>query len=182
MILQARLLISTGFLIRSYQWMAKSARPLVHSGELPGNSSLVNSRCSFEMRHVIPRSIAGTYSTVRFRKDHSAREGISIDYLVMDSAPRLLLHRFQELGVPNVLITSATSWLEPSSKYHVGKTPDIVLSPKKPDLGVPRLYFKSKSDPITGRPLRVSGSGREREANLIEDSLSPSSTLGNRKE
>ena len=168
MTLQARLLIATGFLIRSYQWMAKSARPLVHSGELPGNGSLVNSRCSFEMRHVIPRSIAGTYSTVRFRKDHSAREGISIDYLVMDSAPRLLLHRFQELGVPNVLITSATSWLEPSSKYHVGKTPDIVLSPKKPDLGVSRLYFKSKSDPITGRPLHVSGSGREREPNLLK--------------
>ena len=168
MTIQARLLISTGFLIRSYQWMAKSARPMVHSGELPGNSNLVNSRCSFDMRRVVPRSIAGTYSTVRFRKDRSGQGGISIEYLVMDSAPRLLLHRFQELGVPNVLLTSATSWLEPSSKYHVGQTPDIVLSPKKPSLGVPRLYFKPRSDPITGKPIHVSGAGRERESNLLK--------------
>jgi hypothetical protein len=117
------------------------------------------------MREVVPRSILGTFSSVRHRQA-VRMDGLEIDYLVMDSTPRFLLHRLHEVGGANVLLASATSWLEPASEYHVGKRPDVVLSPRTPQLGPLRLYFQPKPHPATKKPLRFSGSGYEREDNL----------------
>jgi hypothetical protein len=162
---QIRLLIAVGFTIASYQRLAKDARPLARRGEVPEASDLVFSKVSGEMREVVPRSILGTFSSVRYRQA-AGTDGLEIDYLVMDSTPRLLLHRLHEVGGANVLLASATSWLEPASQYHVGKPPDIVLSTRTPELGPLRLYFQPKPHPGTKKPLRFSGSGYEREENL----------------
>jgi hypothetical protein len=162
---QVRLLIAVGFTIASYQRLAKDARPLARRGEVREASDLVFSKASAEMREVVPRSILGTFSSVRYHQA-AGKDGLEIDYLVMDSTPRLLLHRLHEVGGVNVLLASATSWLEPASAYHVGKPPDIVLSSRTPQLGPLRLYFQPKPHPVTKKPLRFSGSGYEREDNL----------------
>jgi hypothetical protein len=162
---QVRLLIAVGFTVASYQRLAKDARPLAYRGEIPEAGDLVFSKASIEMRVVVPRSILGTFSSVRYRQAAGMR-GLEIDYLVMDSAPRLLLHRLDRLGGVNVLLASATSWLEPASEYHINKSPDFVLSARTPQLGPVRLYFQPKPHPVTKRPLRFSGAGYDREDNL----------------
>lgn len=162
---QVRLLVAVGFTIASYQRLAKDARSLARRGEIPDAGDLVFARASSELREVVPRSILGTFSSVRYRQAVLS-DGLEIDYLVMDSTPRLLLKRLHELGATNVLLASATSWLERASEYHVDKSPDMVLSARKPQLGPVRLYFQPKPHPVTKRPLRFSGGGYEREDNL----------------
>ena len=161
-----RLLIAVGFTVASYQRLAKSARPLVRRGEIPDEveQSLL-AKSSPEMRELVPLSILGTFSAVRYRRSPD-KKGYEIDYLVMDSTPRLLMHRLHEFGRANVLLASATSWLEPSTEYHVDKKPDYVLSPHGGEIGSVQLYVAPKSHPATGVPLRFSGGGSDRDDNL----------------
>ena len=158
-----RLLITVGFTVASYQQLARSARPLAHRGEI--DSELVFARASQELRELIPRSILGTFSAVRYRKA-AEREGYEIDYLVMDTTPRLMLYRLHEIGRANVLLTSATSWLELSTEYHVAIKPDYVLAPRANEIGTVQLYLFPKRHPSTGKSLRFSGGGQDREDNL----------------
>lgn len=160
---QVRLLIVVGFTVASYQRLAKTGRPLAQRGEMP--KDLTFSKASAEMREVVPRSILGTFSAVRYRRSPD-KDGFEIDYLVMDSTPRLLLHRLHELGRANVLLASATSWLKSSTEYHVDKKPDYVLSPNVDEVGSVRLYALPKRHPSTKKPLRFSGAGADREDNL----------------
>jgi hypothetical protein len=160
---QVRLLITVGFTVASYQQLARSARPLAQRGEI--DSDLVFAKASQELRELIPRSILGTFSAMRYRKA-AERDGYEIDYLVMDTTPRLMLYRLHEVGRANVLLTSATSWLEPSTEYHVASKPDYVLAPRASEIGAVRLYLLPKRHPSTNKPLRFSGAGRDREDNL----------------
>ncbi|GBF03888.1 hypothetical protein DAERI_010060 [Deinococcus aerius] len=160
---QVRLLIAVGFTVASYQRLAKSARPLAQRGEIP--DELVFSKASTEMRELVPRSILGTFSAVRYRRAAEI-DGFQVDYLVMDSTPRLLMHRLHEVSRANVLLASATSWLEASTEYHVDKKPDYVLSPSSDQVGTVRLYALPKLHPSTKKPLRFSGGGPDREDNL----------------
>lgn len=160
---QVRLLITVGFTIASYQRLARSARPLAQRGEIP--EKFVFAKASAELREIVPRSLLGTFSGVRYRRTPE-RGGFEFDYLVMDTTPRLLPHRLHESGRVNVLLTSATSWMEPATTYHVDVRPQYVISPKTQDVGDVRLYIHSKPHPVTRRPLRFSGAGREREHNL----------------
>jgi hypothetical protein len=173
-----RLLIVVGFTVASYQRLAKFGRPLVQRGELDGDDRFF-SRASSELRSIVPRSILGTFSSVRYRKAQEA-SGLEIDYLVLDSTPRLLLYRLHEIGGAQVLLTSATSWMEPATEYHIDRVPDYVLTPRTPQLGSMRLYFQPRQDPATKKPLRFSGSGYDREANLraIVEQLTRRGTLG----
>lgn len=158
-----RLLIAVGFTVASYQRLARAARPLAQRGEI--GADLVSAKPSPDLRHVVPRSIAGTFSAVRYSRS-SDNKGYAIDYLVMDSTPRLLMYRMHELGRVNVLLTSATSWLELSPKYHVNERPAYVLSPNAAEFGTVRLYALPKQHPSTRKALRFSGAGTEREENL----------------
>lgn len=160
---RVRLLIAVGFTVASYQRLARAARPLAQRGEI--STDLISAKASPELHQVVPRSIAGTFSAVRYRRS-ADRKGFAIDYLVMDAAPRLLLHRLHELGRANVLLASATSWLEASPKYHVNERPSYVLSPNTAESGAVRLYALPKFHPSTRKPLRFSGAGAEREENL----------------
>lgn len=172
---QVRLLVVIGFVVASYQRLASTAQPLALRGEVFGDEqTLFLADVSREMREVTPRSLAGSLSAVRFRRAPEG-SGYEIDYLVMDLAPRLLLSRLHELGRANVLLASATSWLEPSSAFHVAKRPDYVLRLAPPASTAPgvapapgdlRLYVRPQRHPVTGAPLRFSGAGRDREENL----------------
>lgn len=159
-----RLLVVVGCTVASYQRLARSARPLALRGEIP--SKLVFGRASEELRTLVPRSILGTYSGVRYRRGIEGR-GFAFDYLVMDSTPRLLPYRLYERGSANVLLTSATSWLPPSPAYHVARRPDYVIMPTDPNGGAVRLYVNPKFHPVTREPLRFSGGGMERDQNLL---------------
>lgn len=158
-----RLLIAVGFTVASYQRLAKSARPLAQRGEI--SSDLVFAKASAEMREIVPRSILGTFSAVRYRRAPE-KNAFEIDYIVMESTPRLLMHRLHETGRTNVLLASATSWLEESTEFHVDKKPDYVLSPNNSEVGTVRLYALPKFHPSTKKPLRFSGGGADREDNL----------------
>ncbi len=160
---RVRLLITVGFTVAGYQRLARYARPLAHRGEI--SPELVSANASRDLLYVVPRSIAGTFSAVRYRRTPD-KVGYEIDYLVMDATPRLLMHRFHELGRANVLLTSATSWLEASPQYHVDQRPAYVLSPNTEEIGVVRLYVLPKLHPSTRKPLRFSGAGSDREDNL----------------
>jgi hypothetical protein len=159
------LLITVGFTIASYQRLAKDARPLASRGELDEARDLVFSRASTELRLSVPRSILGTFSAVRYRQGPDD-QGLEVDYLVLDSTPRLLLRRLHEIGRANVLLVSATSWLPPASEYHISTPPSFVLRSRSKKLGAVRAYVQPKLHPVTRRPLRVSGGGEEREDNL----------------
>jgi hypothetical protein len=117
------------------------------------------------MREQIPRSLLGTFSAVRYRRAPDI-DGYEIDYLVMDTTPRMLLQHLHERGRANVLLASATSWLPTSTTYHLAKKPDYILSPRRDDLGNVRLHVLTKFHPVTRQPLRFSGAGPERENNL----------------
>ena len=158
-----RLLIAVGFTVASYQRLATSARPLAQRNEIADD--LVFAKASAEMREHIPRSLLGTFSAVRYRRA-PAIDGYEIDYLVMDTTPRMLLQRLHERGRANVLLASATSWLPASTTYHLAKKPDYVLSPRRDELGSVRLYVLTKSHPVTRQPLRFSGAGPDRDNNL----------------
>ncbi len=176
-----KLLVVVGFTIASYQRLAKYARYLTLHGTLTdANHSLGLSDLSPEIRETVPRSILGTYSAVRFRRVPET-EGLEIDHLVMDCTPRMLLHRLHEIGSTNVLLTSATSYLEQSSQYHVGKSPDFLLSSRNPQMGVVHMYFQPKLDRVTKSPLRFSGGGSDRERNLrsMVEELATPGPLGN---
>jgi hypothetical protein len=158
-----RLLIAVGFTVASYQRLATSARPLAQRNEIADD--LVFSKASAEMREQIPRSLLGTFSAVRYRQAPGI-DGYEIDYLVMDTTPRMLLQHLHERGRANVLLASATSWLPTSTTYHLAKKPDYILSPRANEMGSVRLHVLTKLHPVTRQPLRFSGAGLEREDHL----------------
>lgn len=161
--LQIRLLVVVGFTIASYQRLARDGKIIAQYGEMP--NELVFSRASEELREYVPRSLLGSFSALRYRRSVKS-QGFELDYLVIDTTPRLLLHRMHEIGRTNVLLTSATSWMEASTEYHIAKKPDYVLASKQSDYGDVRLHLAPKKHPVTRKPLRFSGAGEDREENL----------------
>lgn len=158
-----RLLVTVGFAVASYQRLAQSARPLAWRGEIP--SKYIFARASEELRALVPRSVLGTYSGVRYRKSPD-RGGFEFDYLVMDTTPRLMPHRLHRYGRVNVLLTSATSWLRDSTTYHVDHPPSYVICPATDEIGDIKMYIHPKLHPVSREPLRFSGGGSDREHNL----------------
>ncbi|WP_146009523.1 hypothetical protein [Deinococcus planocerae] len=157
----ARLTVAAGFTIAAYQELVRMTRPLAHYGILP---QAVRANASADLEQFVPRNLLGTFSSVRYREKEGGR-GFDIDYLVLDTAPRLLLHRLHEEGA-NVLLTSATSWMPDSSSYHVGVPPSYVLRPKQSDQVQLTLRLLPIRHPTRDEPLRFSGAGRHRLENL----------------
>lgn len=156
----ARLTVTVGFAIAAYQELVRRTRPLANHDILP---QAVRSDASRALELFVARNMLGTFSSVRYRRK-STGPGFDIDYLVLDTVPRLLLHRLHHQGT-NVLLTSATSWMPDATAYHVGVHPDYVLRPKKQADTRLRLHFRPVQLP--GKPpLRVSGAGRYFTANL----------------
>lgn len=160
----ARLNVAVGFTIAAYQNLMRTTRPLSQYDILP---EAIGSQVSPALEGTVARNLLGTFSSVSYRPKEDG-EGYAINYLILDTAPRLLLHRLHEQGA-NVLLTSATSWMPDSTSYHINHTPEYVLKPKPdPDEDILnlRLRFQPILHPSSGVPLRYSGAGPQRTENL----------------
>lgn len=157
----ARLNVAVGFTIAAYQELVRAARPLSHYDVLP---EAVRAQVSAALEQSVPRNMLGTFSSVRYQM-RDDRGGVDISYLILGTAPRLLLRRLQEGGA-NVLLTSATSWMPDSTAYHVSVTPDYVLKPRQNDNIQLRLRFQPIKHPTRNEHLRFSGGGRQRDEHL----------------
>ncbi|WP_216328054.1 hypothetical protein [Deinococcus aestuarii] len=156
----ARLNVAVGFTIAAYQELVRAARPLSHYDILP---EAVRARVSTALEHVVARNLLGTFSSVRYQMADD-NSGVNISYLILDTAPRLLLRRLQEQGV-NVLLTSATSWMPDSTTFHVHVPPHYVLKPKENSNIQLRLRFQPIKHPNGKEYLRFSG-GKQRDEHL----------------
>lgn len=169
----ARVLVAVGFTVATYQQLTGITRPLVQAGLLPATAA--RHEPSEALQLAVPRSLLGVFSSVSFAR-LPEESGILVNYLMLDSAPRLLLHRLHERGT-NVLLASATSWLPDSPAYHVDVAPSYVLLPRQQQetrLLLRLLPLRPQGPPGAApealRPaLRFSGVGREQQlANLRE--------------
>lgn len=171
-----RLLTAASFMILAYKRIVFSARELVAQGLL--REPLTGFAVSRALQRTVPVNALGALSGVRYRFERT-RVGtqnastIRLGYLVVNGAPRMLMHRFHELQGsgepgPNVLLTSATSYLEASPAYHVAHGPHYVLSPREQehDAGESKYYFRPVYDQRTGEALRFSGAGMLGRKNL----------------
>lgn len=171
-----RLLTAVSFMILAYKRIVFSARELVAQGLL--NEPLTGFAVSRVLQRTVPVNALGALSGVRYRFEQT-RNGargartIRLGYLVVNGAPRMLMHRFHELQGssapgPNVLLTSATSYLEASPAYHVAHGPHYILSPKEREYDPEHTTysFRPVYDRRTGEALRFSGAGESARKNL----------------
>lgn len=178
-----RLLTTISFMILAYKRIVFSQRELATEEMLQQPFSTLTA--SQTLQRMVPANILGGLSGVRFTftpGTSADQRAVQISYLVMNSAPRLLMHRFHELlgsehPGPCVLLTSATSFLEASPAYHVAHGPHYVLSPKKADYDAQRsrYVFRPVRDSVSLEPLRFSGGGVGAKRNLtrmLEDLVS----------
>jgi len=157
----ARLAVAVGFSIAAYQELVRATRALAGHDIL---QQAVRAKASAELDLLVPRNLLGTFSSVLYRhKTHGT--GFDIEYLVLDSTPRLLLRRLHEEG-SHVLLTSATSWLPDASAYHVSVPPAYVLRPRQQEDTRITLKFRPVMDPLRREPLRISGTGVHMLSNL----------------
>ncbi|GAA5513048.1 hypothetical protein Dcar01_01774 [Deinococcus carri] len=155
-----RLLVAVSCLVVAFRRVAGHAQRLVTHGIVDG--SVLSNSDSAELQKHVPVNVMGLLSGVRFHMQPNG--STAIDYLMMNSAPRLLLYHLHELdgeGGPAVLLTSATSYLEQSTTYHVEVLPDYVLSPAVPDVRADLTHyaFTPVTDQRSGTPLSFSGAG-----------------------
>ncbi|MFC4454112.1 hypothetical protein [Deinococcus sonorensis] len=157
----ARLAVAVGFSIAAYQELVRATRALAGHDIL---QQAVRAKASADLDLMVPRNLLGTFSSVLYRRKAEGI-GFDIEYLVLDSTPRMLLQRLHEEGT-NVLLTSATSWLPDASAYHVNVPPSYVLRPKAQDNTRITLKFRPVTDPQRNEPVRISGTGVHMNANL----------------
>lgn len=171
-----RLLTAVSFMILAYKRIVFAARELVAQGLL--REPLTGFAVSRALQRIVPVSALGALSGVRYRfeQKQTGTQGrtVRLGYLVVNGAPRMLMHRFHELQGsgepgPNVLLTSATSYLEASPAYHVAHGPHYILSPREQEYAPEdsRYYFRPVyDDRRSGEALRFSGAGPQARKNL----------------
>lgn len=127
---------------------------------------------SMDFGRLVPDSIIGRLAGVRFLfQQRRGRNSLQLHYVTFEGAPRMLLYRLHELlrhdGVqrgPNVLLTSATSFLADSPAFHVPVGPDYVLRRVDSDVAwkESRYLLRPISDPQNPKKaLRFSGAPYE---------------------
>ncbi|MGK7932560.1 MAG: hypothetical protein AB4041_14155 [Microcystaceae cyanobacterium] len=181
------LLIRVTFLIMAYKRIVPQTKTMIAEELL--KDSIIQSTPSDEFRKATCENILGSFAGVRYRfssakSTRNNAKNIELHYLSFAGAPRMLLHRFHELyqadnsqPSPAVLFTSATSFLEESSAYHLGiknQYPHYLLKPNideteeiKQPRDKSRYVFKPVYPPDNpSQPLRYSGAGEYRNQNL----------------
>jgi hypothetical protein len=173
-----KLLISITFMILGYRKIVLGTRRMIAEGLI--KESIINPTPSSILRRIIPENLLGSFSGVKysFSKANSPRanaKNVELSYLTLMGTPRMLMHYFHELFKPEnqeknpaVLMTSATSFLEFSSAYHLQIKPNYLLKPQKKQHSTNSEYtFLPLSDQERGGiPLRYSGAGELRNRNL----------------
>lgn len=183
------LLVSITFVILGYQRIIPQTRTMVAEGLI--REPILPATASQEMRRFIPENILGSLSGVKYsfaqaRTTYQGARNVEVSYISFIGAPRLLMHRFHRLltddggrSGPAVLMTSATSFLEPSPAYHVECGPHYMLrasTGKQQSEAIlsSRYSFKWFPNPEKNdEPLRYSGAGElaSRNLELIVDAL-----------
>lgn len=172
------LLVSVSLLVLQHFGLAPHLR-LMNSQNLVSDN-VFESRCSRDLLAVLPESLIGRLSGVRYTV--SEEGNVDVSHVGFAGTPRLMPRRMIELGRERgggmaVLMTSATSMLEQSPSFHVASGPDYVL--RRPNAGSgwanSRYVFMPKMDPQNMTvPLRFSGakmSQRERILKTMADQL-----------
>jgi hypothetical protein len=150
------------------------------------SDNVFESRPSKEELSVLPESLTGKLSGIRFTL--SEEGNINIAHIGIQGTPRRLFQRMHTLmgavqGGPAILMTSATSLLEPSPRFHVNVGPHYVL--QRPNAGEgwknSSYEFMPLPDPQqSGRHLRYSGAKltqRERVLKAMVDGLLDNGSL-----
>lgn len=124
----ARLLSHVSLLVLQHFGLAPHLRLLNAQGIL--GDDVFESRPSRELLALVPESLVGRLSGVRYTVGDDG--DVDISHVGVAGTPRLLVRRMLELGGENapgpaILMTSATSMLEPSPSYHVHEGPHYVL-------------------------------------------------------
>lgn len=133
---------------------------------------------SMDFGRLVPDSIVGRLAGVRFLfQQRMGRNSLQLHYVTFEGAPRMLLYRLHELlrhdGVrrgPNVLLTSATSFLADSPAFHVPVGPDYVLRRTDSDTAwkESRYLLRPIPDPQNPkRALRFSGAPYEHRERIM---------------
>lgn len=144
------------------------------------NENVFESRPSRDQLAILPESLTGKLSGIRFI---TSEEGnVNITHIGIQGTPRRLFQRMHDLGKENgggaaFLLTSATSLLEPSPRFHINVGPHYVL--KRPNAGdgwlKSRYEFMPLPDPQQpGKMLRFSGARlfqRERVLKAMVDEI-----------
>jgi hypothetical protein len=126
---------------------------------------------SEDFARVVPEALIGRLSGIRFHHDDgSGRPSVRLQYVTFRGAPRTLLYRLHHLlrhdgqwdgeRGPNVLLSSATSFLAESPTFHIPVGPDLVLRRNGADVGWrdSEYIFAPIRDPEEPtRTLRFSG-------------------------
>jgi hypothetical protein len=123
---------------------------------------------SEDLAHVVPESLIGRMSGVRYHLDEGKDQpSAKVQYVAFRGAPRVLMYRLHEMlrhdgqtSGPAVLLASATSYLAESPSYHIPTGPDLILRRASEDTGWrDSLYaFSPIPDPDDpARHLRFSG-------------------------
>lgn len=138
---------------------------------------------STDFSRLVADAVIGRLAGVRFLfQMRNKRSSLILHYVTFEGAPRLLLYRLHEIlrhdGIgkgPNVLLTSATSFLAESPAFHVPVGPDYVLRRAQSDTAWrdSRYMLRPVPDPqYPGRALRFSGApfeDRERVLRAMTD-------------
>lgn len=172
------LLVSVSLLVLQHFGLAPHLR-LMNSMNLVSDN-VFESRCSRDQLAILPESLIGRLSGVRYTV--SEEGNVDVSHVSFAGTPRLLPKRMIEIGRERaggmaVLMTSATSMLEQSPSFHVCSGPDYVL--RRPNAGHgwadSRYVFLPQKDPQNmSMPLRFSGakmSQRERIMKTLVDQL-----------
>lgn len=131
-----RLLANVTLLVLQHFGLGPHLRLLNGQGIL--GDEVFESRPSKEMLGLVPESLAGRLSGVRYTVGDEG--DVDIAHVGVVGTPRLLVNRMAAMGLesggtgPAVLLTSATSWLEDSPSFNVNVGPHYVL--RRPNAGV----------------------------------------------
>jgi hypothetical protein len=155
------LLLNVSSVVLQHFGLAPHLR-LLNSLGLVGDN-VFDSRPSRDQLGILPESISGRLSGIRYTV--SDEGNINISHVGIQGVPRRLFDRMHQLGKSTggetaYLLTSATSMLQASPRFHVNEGPHYVL--QRPNAGTgwsqSRYEFAPVKDPLhTSNYLRFSG-------------------------
>lgn len=158
------LLLSVSMVVLQHMGLAPHLR-LLNSLNLVSDS-VFESRPSKDQLGILPESLTGKLSGIRFTA--SDEGNVNITHVGVQGTPRRLFQRMRDLQDPGaengnkmcVLLTSATSLLKFSPRFHINEGPHYVL--RRPNAGQGWADSRYEYTPITdpyqnGKFLRFSG-------------------------
>ena len=133
-----------------------------------------------DLQMLVPEQAMGNMLALQWKTNRDATSG-SLEILWLRGVGRWLLYHLHDLlaceGVegPNVVLTSATSWMPGSARYHVAITPQLILrEPEKcaKALRESRMLFRPQYRPGHDQGIYVSGAGgRQQREDALRDLL-----------